>query len=252
MNEANPAPPRLPALAQNFGLLASPPPLAVVVARAFASCALAMRAQLDTHDDAAAVALIVEQARGWLTQHGFDRVLGDDESAALAAAPGELAPAMRERYALLGEAAAVLAWGLRRMPLPAPDQPCDAADAAEALGFLTDAGAALPTQARLRDREETARYADIAGALHWRIQRQMTEPAPLMMRRWPSDQLAWPEDVAAAQFIDEDLALGGKAIASLGVPELLGWLQCAAERHRAALWLLGQQRDYWQIAAQVS
>lgn len=253
MNSPNNAgPPRLPALAQNFGLLASPPPLAVVVARAFASCALAMRAQLDTHDDPAAVTLIVTQARAWLAQHGFDRMLDSDETAAMAAAHGELSEATRERYGLLGEAAAVLAWGLRRMELPAPDQPCDAADAAEALGFLSDAGAALVTQARLRDRDETARYADIAGALHWRIQRQMTEPGPLLMSRWRSDQLAWPEAVTPAEFSGEDLALGGREIGTLGDAKLLAWLQCAAERHRAALWLLGQQRDYWQVSAQVS
>lgn len=252
MNTSNPGPPRLPALAQNFGQLASPPPLAVVVSRAFASCALAMRAQLDTHDDPAAVGLIVEQARGWLAQHGFDRVLDRDESAAMAASVGELTPAQRARYGMLGEAAAVLAWGLRRMALPAPEQPCDAADAAEALGFLTDEGAALATQARLRDRDETASYADIAGALHWRIQRQLTEPGPLLMSRWRSDQLQWPEAVTAAQFHDEDLAKDGRAITTLGDGELLQWLQVAAERHRASLWLLGQQRDYWMIAAQVS
>ena len=137
------APPRLPALAQNFGLLASPPPLAVVVARAFVSCALAMRAQLDTFDDSLAVSQIVTQSTLWLTKHGFDRMMHADEVAAMAAGPGELTAQGRERYGLLGEAAAVLAWGLRSCTLPAPHTSCDAADIAEALGFLRDEGAAL-------------------------------------------------------------------------------------------------------------
>lgn len=246
------SPPRLPALAQNFGLLASPPPLAVVVARAFASCALAMRAQLDTHDDPAAVLLMVEQSRLWLADHGFDRVLDAEEVTALATAPGELTPAIRERYGLLGEAATVLAWGLRRLRLPAPDHSAEAADAAAALGFLGEAGATLATSARLRDRDETARYADIAGALHWRIQRQLTEPGAVLMGRWRSDQLNWPDEVTPADFVLEDLALDGRAIGLLSDSELLRWLQSTAERHRAALWLLGQQRDYWQVSAQVS
>lgn len=252
MSRSPASPPRLPALAQNFGLLASPPPLQIVVARAFTSCALAMRAQLDLHEQADAVTAIISQARTWLAEHGFDRVLDDDEAAALAAAPGTLDPALRERYALLGEASGVLAWALRCAALPAPDTPIDAADAAAALGFLTAPGAALATSARLRDREETARYADIAGALHWRIQRQMTEPGALLMSRWRGDQLAWPEEVSPAQFVDEDLAAGGRAVSTISDRELLPWLQRTAERHRASLWLLGQQRDYWQVAAQVS
>jgi hypothetical protein len=242
----------MPALAQNYGMLASPPPLQVVVARAFISCALTMRAQLEQHDDAAAIPALLKQAVDWLNEHGFARLLGDEETAALCCAPGALDPVLQQRYALLGEAAAVLAWALRRSSLPAPDVAVDAADIAASLGFLSDHGAALATTARLRDRDETARYADIAGALHWRIQRQMTEPAPLLMHHWRSDQLAWPDAVAPAQFVDDDLALGGMAVSALANQALLPWLLQAAERHRAALWLLGQNRDYWQVAASVS
>ncbi len=252
MSQPGAKPPRLPALAQNFGLLASPPPLQVVVARAFVSCALAMRAQLDQHDDVTAAAQLLESARDWLTEHRFTNVLNDDETICLATPLGALTPTTIERYGLLGEAAAVLGWALRCGELAAPDVATDAADAAVTLGFLTPEGQALATRARLRDRDETARYADIAGALHWRLQRQISEPGHILMSRWRSDAFAWPEGVTPAQFADEDLAADGRSITTLSDTELLPLLQRTAERHRAALWLLGQQRDYWQVAAQIS
>ena len=248
---SNTRPPRLPALAQNFGQLASPPPLAIIVARAFASCALAMRAQLDSHDSSAAAAELFAAAREWLQRHAFDLVLDADEVAALATAPGQLDAATRERYALLGEAAGVLGWALRRNALPAPDAAIDAADAAANLGFLSDEGVKLRTTALLRDRDETARYADIAGALHWRLQHQITQPGPVLMSRWRSDQMNWPADVTAAEFVDDDLGIAGRAVTRLTNSELLPPLQLAVERHRAAMWLLGQNRDYWSVTAQV-
>lgn len=251
MSATSAKPPRLPAMAQNYGLLASPPPLRVVVARTFVSCALAMRAQIDRHADAGAALAITMLTRAWLAEHRFDAALDAEEATALAAPPGSLDATSLERFTLLGEALGVFAWALRRQPLPPPDQAIDAADTAAALGFLHADGAALATGARLRDREATARYADIAGALHWRARNQIVAPGSIVMSRWRSDAHEWPEDVTAAQFVDADLAAHGRAITSLGNDELLPLLQRCAERHRAALWLLGQQRDYWQVAAQL-
>ena len=250
MNTDASKPPRLPAMAQHFGLLAQPPPLRFVVARAFISCALAMRVQIDAHIDARAAAQMTGDARRWLTEHGFDALLHASEAEALDAAPRELSAGSAQRYETLGEAAAVYAWALRVLDLPAPDAAADAADVAVALGFLTDAGADLVTGARLRDRDEIARYADVAGALSWRLQQQLREPGKIVMSAWSATRWSWPQAVTPAQCLDDDLALQGKPIASVAQSDLLQSWQRAMERQRAALWLLGQHRDYWQVALQ--
>ena len=61
----------------------------------------------------------------------------------------------------------------------------------------------------------------------------MMDPGAISMAHWRPDKLAWPEDVAPAQFVGDDLAIGGRALTSLSNPELLPLLQRAAERHRA-------------------
>ncbi len=146
----------------------------------------------------------------------------------------------------------MIAWALRCAPLPAFDVDADAAAVAAALGWLDDAGATLGTTARLRSREEVGAYLDAVSAVHWRLRQQARppedgeeRPVAVSMARWQPDRHAWPEDVTPlALAADDDLALGGRSIAEASAPQLLAAWERIRERHRATLWLLGQQRDY--------
>ena len=52
----------------------------------------------------------------------------------------------------------------------------------------------------------------------------------------------------ACELRDGDLAIGGLALRELAPVQLFATLRRVQERHRAALWLLGQDRAYWQVA----
>lgn len=233
----------------HFGLLASPPPLPRIVARAQVACSLAMRADLEAHEDAAAAAEIIALCRHWLDAAGFAAELADDETEALAAAPGALAPPQRARFAPQAEAAAVLAWALQRAPLPAFAQDADGAATAAALGWLDGAGVELATGARLRAREQLMALLDALGAVHWRLLDHTRRPeASVSMQRFAPDQHDWPADVPPCELVDGDLGLDGQPLRQLDGSALFAALRRLQERHRALLWLLGQQRDYWSVA----
>lgn len=233
----------------HFGLLASPPTLQRLVARGFVACAVAMRVDLEAHHDATEVAELTLLARDWLAAHGYAAELEPDEAAVLAAAPGLLTRADRERFAAQPEAAAVLGWALQLCPLPPFDSDADGAATAAALGWLTEGGAALATQARLRPREQLMALLDALGAVHWRLlEHTRRADAAVSMQHFGATEHAWPPAVTPCELLDGDLAIGGRALRELTPTTLFATLRRLQERHRAALWALGQQSEYWQVA----
>jgi hypothetical protein len=233
----------------HFGLLASPPPLQRLVARAFIACGVSMRVDLEAHHDHAAATQLLQLAHDWLVAHGHDAELDADEAALLAAAPGTLPTALRERYAAQAEAAAVIGWSLQRCALPPFDMDADGAAIAAALGWLDAEGAELGMRARLRPREQLMALLDALGAVHWRLLEHTRRPdTAVSMQRFGAAQHAWPADVAPCELRDGDLAIDGVSLRELAPMRLFATLRRVQERHRAALWVLGQQRDYWQVA----
>jgi hypothetical protein len=236
-------------MTRHFGPLASPPALRRLVARGFVACAIAMRVDLETHDDTTEVAELMLVARDWLAAHGYATELDPDEAALLAATPGTLARADRERFGAQPEAAVVLGWALQLCQLPPFDSDADGAATAAALGWLTDGGAALATQARLRPREQLMALLDALGAVHWRLlEHTRRADAAVSMQHFSATEHAWPPDVTPCELLEGDLAIGGRALRELAPATLYATLRRLQERHRAALWALGQQHDYWQVA----
>jgi len=238
-----------PEMKPHFGLLASPPPLQRIAARGCVACAAAMRVDLEGHDDTTAAAELLQLAGDWLAAHGHDAELEPDEAAMLAAAPGALPTPARERFAAQAEAAAVIGWALQRCALPAFDSDADGAAVAAALGWLDTEGAELGMRARLRPREQVMALLDALGAVHWRLLEHTRHPeAAVSMQHFSATEHAWPPDVTPCELRDGDLAIGGLALRELAPVQLFATLRRVQERHRAALWLLGQERAYWQVA----
>jgi len=231
-----------------FGMLAAPPPLPRIAARALVACAIAQRADLEAHPDAAEARELIDLANAWLAQHALIIEADPAEQQMLQSAPGNLSEAQSARFAPLAECAAVIAWALQRSPLPAIDADADAIATAEALGWLDDTGAQLGMTARLRPRDTLMAALDAQGAVHWRLlERTRPGSATISMSRFAPDAYDWPEGMTAFELRDDDLALGGVPLAAVTPQALFDALKRAQERHRALLWLLGQQRNYWDV-----
>ncbi len=229
-------------------MLAAPPPLPRMAARALVACAIAQRVDLESHPDAGEARELIEVANDWLGEHGLVREVDPAERELLTAAPGTLTAAQLARFAPLAECAAVIAWALQRHPLPAADVDADAIAIAESLGWLDDAGVNLGMSARLRPRETVMAALDAQGALHWRLlARTRPESAAISMGRFAPSAYEWPDGITPFELLDDDLALEGVPLAAVTPQVLFGALRRAQERHRALLWLLGQQRNYWDV-----
>jgi hypothetical protein len=229
-----------------YGFLPAPPTLARTAARALVSCAIAQRIELEQEAGAEAQQL-VDAGLQWLQAQGLARELEPAEHALLATPLGQLDAALRDSFGARAEAACVIGWALRRTSIPGFDTDADGAAVAESLGWLGDDVTALATETRLRHRDEVAALLDILGAVHWRLRERSVSDAAITMTRWTPGAYAWPEDVTPLELADEDLALGAVPIRELAGPRLFSTLLRIRERHRAASWLLGQERLYGEI-----
>jgi len=228
----------------HFGFLANPQPLPRIVSRALIACALVMRVQIDRHPEHGEAADLLGSVLGWLEASGCDEEIEADERAVLDRPLGRLQREEGERFAWYGELAGVLAWAIQRYTLPAIDQPADALDVAGALDWLTEQGKALRTTARLRPREQLSAMLEVVAAADWRLQLAAASKDRLSMARWRADRMTWPPDVTPFAIKDDDLAVNGQAVNAIDGRTLLRTARTLRERHRAALWLLGQSSTY--------
>jgi hypothetical protein len=240
-----PASPRRPT--GQFGFLPSPQPVGRTVARAFISLALVQRTELETEPAAEELQDLLDVSLAWLRQQGFADELEDTELAALEAPLGALPEATREHFASFGEAACVIGWALRRTEVPAFDVDADGSEVAEALGWLSEAGVSLATGAHLRPREEVSALLDAVGAVHWRLLEHARQPSRISMERWAASVHDWPQGLTPLELSGADLALGGRPLEGIDDRTLLDALRRVGERHRTALWLLGQERAYGSV-----
>jgi hypothetical protein len=149
------------------------------------------------------------------------------------------------------EAAAVLAWGLGKLELPAYDKQASVGDVARAIGFLSPQAAnAFITQAALRSPAEILRLSTQLLAIHWRLREQRVRPG---RRNFQAEsQNAWYGRMprTGVRFINGDLAVGECAIDD-ATDIATSTLQMAIqERHQAINWLCGASEIYSQTNTQ--
>ncbi len=214
-------------------------------------CALLLRATLEgdaTDPDRERARALMAAVEEWLTASGADSELEPLERRILAAAPGSLSADDQARCGWLGEGAVVIAWALGRAQLPAAGVAGDASRVAEDLEFLADSGGTLYTRARLRPRAsllQALELIELAGSRLWAaLEPAATAERAPSLARFRSADYSWPEGVAPFEFVADDLALDGHALAALPRTRLVAAWCAMRERRRAARWLLGAATLY--------
>jgi len=165
------------------------------------------------------------------------------ERALLERPVGSLSEVQVRDASWLVEPAAVLAWSLGRMDLPAYDVAVDGERVARAIGFL-DAPWTAPDAATLRDRGELEDAWASALALHWRLRQWDGDHKPMDFARFVATCRWAPLHTRGLALWDGDLLLRGRRLAKAGddYPECYS---LARERHRALEWLLGDNAVLW-------
>jgi len=199
-------------------------------------------------DDPSAEALH-SRITAWLESCHLMEVLEPVERALFLAPMGELDPQLQAETTWKVEGAAVLAWALGKYPLAPHDGKVEPFKVAEAVGFLWDEAAQYVRYAQLRGRTELNAYRELVGAIDRRLQEREQRPQRDDLDR--VIQPAWLRALGlsrASPVVGGDLVIDGQPL-HLVEPSLLRTVaEIIRERHRAALWLTGQQDGYWTLS----
>lgn len=215
-----------------------PPPLDRVVARLLVLVAVSARAL--TEEDGRHLEEAREGIDAWCGALGIGGEVEEHERALLRAEPGTI-----DRQALVdgswgAEAAAVLAWALGLLDLPAPDEPVAPGALYDAVGFPRSADTiAVLAGVALRSPEELAARHGLLVAIHWRLRQLGLDGAPLDLAAFARTAWFGPLEVDPATLAaDGDLSVGGRTLVAAEPEAVRLATSIALERHRAIGWLL--------------
>ena len=208
-------------------------------------CAAVCRASIEGSEDASEAEALRLRVLSWLRDLGLHEELEPREADLLSAPIGTLAPRQAIDGTWAVEGLVLLAWALRRHPLPAHDAQVDPYEVADSLDFLSEDAADLITGAALRSSEELEALREVLYAVHCRLR-------DWMRHRKPKDITSWIEPEwlgvlgmeADALLAGSDLKVGGQAVHEAGTERMHECECITRERHRAAIWLVGEYPVY--------
>ena len=146
------------------------------------------------------------------------------------------------------EGLAVLAWALNLTGFPKHDEQADIYAMADAVWFLDKRAEEVIAAANLRSLSELEAYRELFYAIHARLRQYARN-------RVSSDFTLWIEqswlDTLGYSLTDlttqNDLSVDGKPIIQITEECLREVSSIIYERHRAIIWLMGEQPNYSEI-----
>lgn len=188
---------------------------------------------------------IRERMLQWIEETGVGDEVEPEEWKALQRPVGSLDSQSATNAVWRLEGLGVLLWALGRYELPPYDQLVSPGDLFEA-AHLGDAEAAreLIATAQLRSPEEQGTFQTHALMVHWRLRDFSLRPTAMDFVAFSKKSWIGQFDLSGFRIINNDMALGGKAIAQADAEIFRSCQSSAMERHQAINWLLGSSKVY--------
>ena len=175
----------------------------------------------------------------WLDALGAMPELEPDERRMLETPLGALPPHDRVNGSWRIEGAAVLAFALGLIGVPAHDALIDPGDVVAAVGgFDADRTAGIFASATLLPTEELELLAARQLAVHWRLRERSLRPEAIDFAELARTAWFGPLDTAGVQLVDGDLAIDGRALSDADPAAVQRTVSAVSERHLATNWLL--------------
>jgi len=198
-----------------------------------------------TDPDAKAVHLRVLD---WLTALDLWDEAEPSEAAMLCAPLGVLDAGVVLRSGWYVEGLAVLAWALNLIGFPKHDEQVNIYAVADAVWFLDKKAAEAMATAELRSLSELDACRELLYAIHVRLREYARNQVansftPRTERSWLDAVGYTLTDLTA----HDNLAVDGKPIVQVTEERLREVLSITSERHRAIIWLMGEQPNYAEI-----
>ena len=215
-----------------------------VLRRALALSAVVCRGVMENQEDRPYAADLHGRVVSWVDQVGIREEFEADELAMLLAPVGALVRQQTANGTWRSEGLAVLAWALKKFPLPRHDDTVVPVEAAESVGFLDDS---LAEQIVLRSESEIDAMEQHLLAMHWRLRDFRLRPVSMDFAAFVRncDWAALSVDPEA--LVEGDLGVGGVRIDHADPDRVQECSSIAQERHQAINWLMGDNPIYSQV-----
>jgi len=226
----------------------APPTASAVARRGLILAAVACRGHIESGQGDTTAEALHPRIIAWLQACGLADSIEPEEHAILFAPLGALGELKAIEAGWRIEGAAILAWALGKYPLPPHDARVDPFRVAETLGFLWDEAASFVRHAQLRGREQCNAYRHLVYAIHCRLREAEARPHRSDLGSWI--QPVWLRALGLARnspLVEGDLAIAGEPLHRVDAATIHGCEEIVRERHRAAIWLVGEDPGYWSL-----
>jgi hypothetical protein len=219
----------------------SPPDPQRVARRALVLSAIVCRCNAD-HDPSNPGAIeLWHRLKVWVESQDVASEMEPLERDMICAPLASLDNKMRTRATWQAEGLAILGWALGRFPFPQYGQKVDPYELTDSLMFLDDEAGVVIQGAQLRPRPELDACRQLFYAIHCRLREFQRRRTARNIANWI--EAAWLETLGVVSPLGptSDLRVGELEIAD-AEEEIVNQYEWAVyERHRAAIWLVGEE-----------
>jgi len=225
------------------------PPTAVEVARrALILSGVVCRAYLEAYKDEDYRRQTVADLREWFDELSLWPHLEPDEKEILDAPLGAMHRSLYLHGTWYVEGLAILVWALRRGDFPPHDQQVDPIAVTNAMDFLDPRATALLSSPKLRRPTELEACREWFYDVHCTLRGFLNHGGDGHLARWIGKFCKRLRLDQPSVMIDGGLAFEGKTLAEAERRRLQEWESVICERHRAAIWLVGEDVRYTEIS----
>jgi hypothetical protein len=183
----------------------------------------------------------------WLDDLGLNTEMEAEEANLLMTPVGGLDRKAANQATWRSEGLVVLAWAMKRAPLPSVHDICQPGEIADAVGFLQDREATPLSAPSLREPSEVSYWANTYLALHWRLRQFSLEPGRIDFVSYASN-CKWADmRIDELEVVDSELAIKGVPIDRVDDAVFHKSLSITMERRVALDWLLGFETLYSDV-----
>ncbi|MBB5034161.1 DUF4272 domain-containing protein [Prosthecobacter vanneervenii] len=215
----------------------NPPTESRVISRLTFMGALVNRGFMEDHPEGEALRL--EMLDGFRDSDAWQEG-EEDEIAALETPVGELPENKSWELPWLSEGAAVLAWSLGLMELPAYDEQVETDDLYKVIGDLEN----QRLTPKLRSPEELEKLSSQMLCIHWRLRQFSIEPKSMDFAEFAPRAWWGAMDLSLARLSNNDLEIQGAPLIESSEEDWKCTSGIMEERRKAIHWLLGQNPVY--------
>lgn len=189
-----------------------------------------------------------QRVLNWLTALDLWEEAAPSEEAMLRAPLGTLETSVVLQSGWYAEGLAVLAWALYLLAFPKHDEQVDSYAVTDAFWFLDSTAQELLADAELRSPNELEACRELLYTIHARLRQyarhRISNNFTLWIERSWLDTLSCSITDLIAQ---DDFSVDGKPLEQVAEERLQELMSITSERHRAIIWLMGEQPNYLEI-----